>query len=161
MTFETWKQGIIFFLISWLLEKIILFSQFLVRASSVYWCECSCNWESILSAPVKRAHLSGAGDELTEQKKGCPGSVSAGSQMVYLWLQEQNHPLWVPCHTAVLQYPHEFWIWCTLLSLVAWWYHPSDGLGCCFGSPVQGERTRILVACASLNFFYFLVRGRW
>lgn len=35
-----------------------------------------CNWESILSAPVERVHLSEAGNELMEQEKSCPGCVS-------------------------------------------------------------------------------------
>ena len=48
----------------------------------------------------------------SQRRKGkvCRGSVLAGSWAVYRWLQEQKHPPWVPCHTAVL--------WCDFTSIL-------------------------------------------
>ena len=83
---------------------MIPFFQFLFSASaSRYWSECGCTWDPVLPARVEKAHLSEVGDELPRRKgKVCRGSVLAGSWPVYRWLQEQKHPPWVPCHTAVL-----------------------------------------------------------
>lgn len=94
----------VFFFNFLIIRKNILFSQFLFRASSSrYCCEYSCNWESVLSAPVERAHLSEAGDELTEQeKKGLlwkcvsrfPNGVLMASRAEALSVSPLSHSRW-------------------------------------------------------------------